>query len=82
MSETETPPVAEPVPEAPPVVETPPAAEPEAPAAPEPEAPAEPDPPADEARPWHGAANPYEGIFQWAKAEIARLEAKIGGLGI
>jgi hypothetical protein len=39
-------------------------------------------PAADESRPWHGAANPYEGIFQWAKAEIARLEAKIGGLGI
>jgi hypothetical protein len=31
----------------------------------------------DTKRPWHGAENPYEAIWEWAKGEIARLEGEI-----
>ena len=31
-----------------------------------------------EARPWHGAYNPYEAIYAHFTAEIAALKAKIG----
>lgn len=32
--------------------------------------------PPEVTRPWHGVVNPFEGLYQWAKAEIARLEGK------
>ncbi len=32
----------------------------------------------DSARPWHGAANPLEALFQHFTAEIAALKAKSG----
>jgi hypothetical protein len=38
------------------------------------------DPPADDtARPWHGATNPLESLWQHFTSEIAALKAKIGG---